>query len=92
MLLCGGVESCSTSSVEPCTACGVELCASPARLFSYLSLVMCFYGGAYALWSLPSSMTLFHMGWDALMSGGGKAKKSDKRGTLGAIPAGRPPA
>ena len=32
-----------------------------ARLFSYLSLVMCLYGGAYALWCLPSSMTLTSM-------------------------------
>ena len=30
-----------------------------ARLFSYLSLVMCAYGGAYALWCLPSSLSLY---------------------------------
>ena len=35
--------------------------AEYARLFSYLSLVMCFYGGAYALWCLPSTMTLMSM-------------------------------
>jgi len=35
--------------------------AEYARLFSYLSLVMCFYGGAYALWCLPSSMILSSM-------------------------------
>ena len=35
--------------------------AEYARLFSYLSLIMCFYGGTYALWSLPSSMTLCSM-------------------------------
>ena len=42
-----------------------------ARLFSYLSLVMCFYGGAYALWCLPSSMTLTDMV---------KQKLSEKKG------------
>lgn len=35
--------------------------AEYARLFSYMCMVMCFYGGAYALWCLPSSMTLVAM-------------------------------
>ena len=39
-----------------------------ARLFSNLSLVMCAYGGAYALWSLPSSMTLTNMAASLLPS------------------------
>ena len=45
-----------------------------ARLFSYLSLVMCCYGGAYALWCLPSSMTLVDM---AFSTGAPAAKKGD---------------
>jgi len=32
-----------------------------ARIFRDLSLVMCAYGGMYALWSLPSSMTIITM-------------------------------
>mgnify|MGYP006166032217 FL=1 len=35
--------------------------AEYARLFSKLSIVMCLYGGCYALWSLPSSMTITNM-------------------------------
>ena len=45
-----------------------------ARLFSYLSMVMCFYGGAYALWCLPSSMTLFDM---TIMGAGKKPKAAE---------------
>jgi hypothetical protein len=48
--------------------------AQYARLFSYLSLVMCVYGGAYALWCLPSSMTLVDMAAASLVGGDSKAK------------------
>jgi len=50
--------------------------AEYARLFSYMCMVMCFYGGAYALWCLPSSMTLV-----AMASGqrNGQAKPSKAR-------------
>jgi len=43
--------------------------AEYARLFSYMSLVMCAYGGAYALWCMPSSMIVTNM----VTSGVGKA-------------------
>ena len=48
--------------------------AEYARLFSYLSLVMCFYGGCYALWSLPSIMTL--TGMLGVLLGGSKPNQS----------------